>query len=213
MSDPQALILASGSAARRALLSSAGLFFRVCPADVDEAAIKAQMTTPKKTPITAGAEDIGAGAATIAAALAVAKAQAVSRQHPGAFVIGADQVLSFGGELLFKASSAAEARFVLKRLRGHSHVLISAAALARDGEVVWQAHQRAVLTMRKFSDAFLEQYLDQADKSVLACVGCYELEGLGVQLFEKIDGDYFTILGLPLVPLLGALREHGVVMT
>ena len=105
-----------------------------------------------------------------------------------------------------KVSALIEARAVLKKLRGRTHVLISAAALARDGEALWQGRENARLTMREFTDAFLTQYLEHAGSGILGCVGCYELEGMGIQLFEKIDGDYFTILGLPLLPLMGALR-------
>jgi septum formation protein len=115
--------------------------------------------------------------------------------------------------LYSKAGSRAEARAILKKLRGRTHMLIAAAALARDGELLWQSSETATLTMREFSDAFLAHYLETAGAGVLACVGCYELEGRGIQLFEKIEGDYFTILGLPLLRLLSALRENGAVMT
>lgn len=202
MTDKRHLILASGSAARRALLNNAGLTFDVMPADIDEDAVKSAVLSadPHATP-----DDI-------AMRLASEKARAVSRQHPGILVIGADQLLVFGDMLYAKVGSLIEARAVLKKLRGRTHLLISAAALARDGEVIWQGSETARLTMREFSDAYLAQYLETAGASILACVGCYELEGKGIQLFEKIEGDYFTILGLPLLPLMAALRANGAVM-
>ena len=202
MTEKRHLILASGSSARRAMLSNAGLTFDVIPADIDEDAIKTAVL----------AADPHAAPSDIAVRLAAEKARAVSRQHPGLPVIGADQVLVFEDMLYAKAGSLLEARAVLKKLRGRTHILISAAALARDAEVLWQGSDSARLTMREFSDAFLAQYLDFAGAGILACVGCYELEGKGIQLFEKIDGDYFTILGLPLLPLMAALRANGAVM-
>lgn len=201
MTDKRHLILASGSSARRAILNNAGLTFDVMPADIDEDAVKSAVLSadPHATPD------------EIATRLACEKARAVSRQHPGILVIGADQVLVFGDMLYAKVGTLIEARAVLKKLRGRTHLLISAAALARDGDVIWQDSETARLTMREFSDAFLAQYLETAGASILACVGCYELEGKGIQLFEKIEGDYFTILGLPLLPLLAALRANGAV--
>lgn len=203
MSKSHTLILASSSSARRALLTGAGLTFDVIPARIDEDALTKALQA-KSPP---------ADARTIAMSLAVEKALAVSRGHPGTTVIGADQVLSFENKLHAKALNVAEARGVLQALRGKSHELVSAAALARDGKLLWQGSQSARLTMRDFSESFLTSYLENAGAAVLACVGCYELEGLGVQLFSSIEGDYFTILGLPLVPLLGALRTNGVLAT
>ncbi len=202
MTDKRDLILASGSSARRAMLSNAGLSFDVMPADIDEDAVKsaALCADPYATP------------SDIAMRLAADKARAVSRQHPGVLVIGADQVLVYGDMLYAKVASVIEARAVLKKLRGRTHLLISAAALARDGDVIWQGSETARLTMREFSDAFLAHYLETAGAGILACVGCYELEGKGIQLFERIEGDYFTILGLPLLPLMAALRANGAVM-
>lgn len=195
------LILASGSSARRALLTSAGLKFDVIPADIDERAVKDAVRSRDKntTP------------AQIAAHLAAEKARAVSLQHPRALVLGADQVLAFEGGIQSKVADVKAAHDVLAALRGKTHELVSAAALARRGEIVWQTCERAKLSMRNFSDSFLEAYLAEAGAGILDCVGCYKLEGLGVQLFDKIEGDYFTILGLPLVGLLGALRRESVV--
>ncbi len=203
MTDNRHLILASSSSARRAMLSNAGLSFDVMPADIDEDAVKSAVL----------AADPHAAPAEIALRLASEKARAVSRQYPGILVIGADQVLVFGDMLYSKAGSLLEARAVLKKLRGRMHILISAAALARDGDVIWQGSDTARLTMREFSDAYLMDYLETAGASILACVGCYELEGKGIQLFDKIEGDTFTILGLPLLQLMSALRANGAVMT
>lgn len=199
MTNDLPLVLASGSAARRSMLTGAGLTFEVRPADVDEDAIKSAVL----------AADPHAEPGEIALRLASEKARTVSRLHPGALVVGADQIFVHEDTIYSKARSAIEARAVLKKLRGRTHALVSAAALARDGNMLWQDRDMARLTMREFSDVFLAQYLERAVPGVLACVGCYELEGLGIQLFEKIEGDYFTILGMPLLPLLGAIRMYG----
>lgn len=193
------LILASASPARRHMLTAAGLSFDVFPAEIDEDAVKSAVL----------AADPHTEPGEIAARLAAEKARAVSRHHPDILVIGADQILVFEDTIYSKAGSAMEARAVLKKLRGRTHLLVSAAALARNGELLFQTRDLARLTMREFSDAFLATYLEKAGAAILGCVGCYEIEGLGVQLFDKIDGDHFTILGLPLVPLLAALRTHG----
>lgn len=181
------------------MLSAAGVACEVVPARIDEDAVKSAMI----------AVDSHVHPAAIAARLAQEKARAVSRDFPGRLVIGADQVLVFENTIYSKVETMDEARAVLKKLRGRTHELISAAAFARDGELLWQANDNARLSMRDFSDRFLSAYLDEAGKVILHCVGCYELERTGMQLFEKIDGDYFTILGLPLLPVLGALRAHG----
>lgn len=193
------LILASGSAARRQMLAAAGVPFRVVPADVDEAAVRAGLGDTEP--------------AEVARVLARAKAEAVSRQHPAALVIGADQVLALGQQVHAKAPDVAAARRVLSALAGRTHRLISAVALAEGGAIAWSHADSAALTMRSLSDAFLDDYLARAGERVLASVGCYELEGLGVQLLERVDGDYFTVLGLPLLPLLAALRARGVLAT
>lgn len=195
------LILASGSPTRRGLLEAAGVPFRIEPADVDEDAIRASLyqTNPDETPT------------HVARVLAAAKAQAVSRRHPAALVLGADQVLEAGREIYTKAADMAGARRNLLALAGRTHRLLSAQALAHDGKVVWQHLDAASLAMRDASPAFIDDYLARAGETILKSVGCYELEGLGIQLFERIEGDYFTILGLPLLPLLAELRSRGVI--
>ena len=193
------LVLASASPFRRRMLEQAGLAFEVAAADVDEGAIKHALLRAGSKP------------AAIAQALAVAKAEAVSARRPEALTIGADQVLSLGGELLNKPASLAEARGQLLRLRGRSHHLLTAAALATGGKAVWQHVEGASLQMRAFSDACLATYLRRMGDRVLATVGAYEIEGLGAQLFERIEGDTFTIIGLPLLPLLAELRSRGAI--
>jgi septum formation protein len=201
MSDPVRLILASGSAARKDMLTAAGLAFDVIPADIDEETIRAMMIT----------ESDCVESADVAAVLAMEKALVVSRVHPEALVVGSDQVLGLGRRMFSKAANKSEARDVLDRLRGQTHELVSAVALAQNGAIIWQNLDSAQMTMRRFSDEFLGNYLERAGAAVLRSVGCYELEGLGVQLFERIEGDYFTILGMPLLPLLAELRYRGVV--
>ena len=187
------IVLASGSATRRQLLERAGLDFVVDTAPVDEAAVKRAFTDP-----------------TLAAeALAELKAVRVSPRHPGALVIGADQMLDCDGAWFDKPEDAAAARRQLVRLRGHRHRLTSAVAVVKDGRCLWRHAEAAELAMRPFSDAFLDRYLAAAGPAVLGAVGAYHLEGLGAQLFSAVTGDYFTILGLPLLPLLGFLRDHG----
>ncbi|MBX7249232.1 MAG: Maf family protein [Caulobacteraceae bacterium] len=190
------LILATGSKARQALLRGAGVSFRAEAARIDEEAVKADLTAHRLDP------------KAMALALAQAKAVETSRSLDG-LVIGADQTLDLGGQLVGKARDLGEARERLAALRGRRHQLHSATAAARDGELLWDDVRTATLTMRNFSDAFLEAYVERNAVAALASVGCYQLEGEGVQLFEKIDGDYFTILGLPLPPLLDFLRERG----
>jgi len=209
----QRLILASGSAARRQMLLAAGVAFEVVPSQVDEAAIK--------TEILGGARTDTDAPIRIASELAAAKALDVGRRHPDALVIGSDQVLSLtcdvesgsAVELFDKPASRDEAREHLIKLRGGRHVLTSAVAMASGGQVVWEQCDAAQMTMRAFSDAYLEDYLAEAGDSVLGSVGCYQLEGRGIQLFETIEGDYFTILGMPLLPLLSELRRRKVIAT
>ena len=135
----------------------------------------------------------------------------MTRRHPGALVIGADQMLDCEGVWFDKPTGRDGAREQLKALRGRTHRLVSCAVIVRDGERIWHQIDRARLTMRNFSDAFLDEYLDSAGDDVLHSVGAYQLEGLGAQLFHRVDGDFFTILGLPLLPVLGFLRVHGVI--
>jgi len=194
------LILASGSKVRRQMLAAAGLSFEVHPADVDEQRIEAEMTV----------ENACVDPADIASVLAAAKAEAVSKQHPDAIVIGADQTLSVGTWRLSKAASREEARATLMRLHGREHELHSAVAIAVGGAAAWGYVETARLHMRALSDDFLASYLDRAGEALTASVGAYEIEGLGAQLFERIEGDYFTILGMPLLALLGELRRREV---
>lgn len=192
-------ILASASPVRAALLRAAGVPFDVAPAQVDEEAVKETLLARK------------ADAQAIANALAEAKASQISAAHPGALVLGADQVLEFESELVSKSADLEAAAELLRRLRGKSHRLIAAAVLAKDGTPVWRHIASATLAMRAFSDAFLEDYLTCEGAVLLNSVGCYRLEGCGIRLFERIDGDYFAILGLPLVPLLTALGDRGII--
>ena len=190
------LILASKSAARRAMLTEAGVVFAVQVADVDEDAVKATHDP--------------ADAAGLAVELARVKALAVSRHDADAWVLGADQTLSFDGGLESKAPNLAAARARLTAIRGRTHQLHSGAALARNGQVVWSGVDTATMRVRNFSDAFLDGYLTAEGEGLLACVGSYRLEGMGAQLFEGVEGDYFTVLGLPLWPVLAELRRAGV---
>ena len=190
-------VLASKSAIRGEMLRAAGLAIETIPAAIDERGFERRWQADNLAPD------------RVAEALAREKALAVSRTEPGAVVIGADQTMALGEQRFSKVATLAEARDKLLVLRGRRHELHSAYALARDGEVLASDVASARLTMRNFSDAFLDDYLARAGESILGSVGCYQLEGLGVTLFEAIEGDYFTILGLPLLPLLATLREHG----
>lgn len=200
MSD-RGVVLASASAARRAMLAAAGLEFDVDPAVIDEVAIRADL---RKT---------GAGPADIALGLAAAKATDVSERHAGKIVIGSDQVLDLDGEMLSKARSVADAADVLRRLSGKAHELHAGVTLATDGMVIWRHVAAARMSMRAFSDAFLDRYLAAAGPAVLESVGAYQVEGVGIQLFDRVEGDHFTILGMPLLPLLAELRRRGALMS
>ena len=193
------LILASGSESRAKILRNAGIDFDVIPAHVDEDAVKDSMLAEKQSH------------RAVADALAELKAQRVSSQYPQDFVIGADQVLSFDGALVSKCETLAQARTLLSRLRGKSHELYSAIVLAKGGAPIWRHMAKAAMTMHDFSDAVLDRHLQMGGESLLSGVGCYRLEDSGAQLFARVDGDYFAILGLPLIPLLSALREQGVI--
>jgi septum formation protein len=192
------VVLASASRARARMLEAAGLAVEVEPAALDEAEIKTSLRAE------------GADAGACAVALAEAKAARVARRRPGRLVIGADQMLDCNGVWFDKPADRAHARAHLQALRGRRHVLVSAVCVARDGEVLWHTSDRAELEMRPFGDEFLDRYLEAAGEAVLHSVGVYELEGLGAQLFRRVAGDYFTILGLPLLPLLDFLRGHRV---
>lgn len=192
-----ALILASSSATRAKMLKAAGVRFAVKPASIDEDSVKDSMLRE------------GAAPRAIADALAELKAVRVSSAHPHAVVLGADLVLEFNAKLVSKSPNLSEAAILLRRLRGREHELFCAAVLARAGQPVWRYVSRAKLRMRDFSDEVLDTYLAANGDDILSGVGCYRIEDEGIQLFESIEGDYFSILGLPLLPLLGALREWG----
>ena len=190
-----AVVLASTSASRQALLKGAGVAFTAVRPGVDEDAAKASLLAE------------GASPRDIADALAELKAVRVSSRTPG-LVIGADQTLDFEGRLFDKAESVAEARDRLTELRGKRHKLHAGVVVARDGVSIWREVATSTLSMRPFTDAFLDGYLERNGETVLSSVGCYMLEGEGVQLFDCIEGDYFAILGLPLIGLLDLLRRH-----
>jgi len=195
------IVLASASAARKAMLTAAGVAFSVDPASVDEAAIKASLSAR-------GASDVA-----MAEALALSKADAIAQRHPDALVIGSDQILSCEGRCFDKPADRAAAKEQLMALCGRPHELIAAAAVVSAGEIPWQHMDRAELVMRPFSESFIDEYLDRIGDAAFQSVGAYQIEGLGVQLFESIRGDVFTIMGMPLLPLLGFLRSRGVVPT
>jgi nucleoside triphosphate pyrophosphatase len=193
----QFLILASQSRARQMLLANAGIEYEAIPADIDERAVQKQ--SGLKNP------------ADVAALLAAAKARAVALTHPGRIVLGADQTLALGDRLFDKPAGRAEAAGQLRALSGKTHELHSAIALVDDGGVLDQGVSVARMTMRLLSDRTIESYLDAAGAAVTTSVGAYQLEGLGVHLFERIEGDHFTILGLPLMQLLPILRAKGLI--
>lgn len=201
MSEATAVILASGSAARRAMLQAAGVVFDVMPATIDEEHLRQALV----------ADNADIGPVEIAAELAAAKAAAVSQQQRDALVIGSDQVLDIEGDLLTKPGDAAGVRASLERLSGRTHALHSAVALAQNGIVLWSSSDTARLTMRPLTAAAIERYVDAAGDGVHQCVGAYQIEGLGIQLFDRIEGDHFTILGMPLLPLLAQLRTRGAI--
>lgn len=197
--DGSELILASASSGRADILSGAGLAFRQAPAAVDERALEAE----------AEAAGLGIDGGKLAQLLAVAKAEDVSARFSTAVVIGVDQVMECDGVLYHKPVSREAARACLSELRGRTHRLHCGLAVARGGRAVWQHLAVAHMTMRPFSDAFLDAYCDAEDETLLQTVGAYRIEGRGVQLFARIEGDHFTIIGLPLLPLLGYLRGVG----
>jgi len=193
-----ALILASASPSRRQLLTSAGLVFEVEPSGVDEDEVKRSLLGERAQP-----QDV-------AETLAELKAKRVSARHPAAMVIGADSTLACNGRQFDKPSTLAAARQQLLSLAGQTHELCSSVVVARAGVRLWHCNERARLTMRPFTEPFVDTYLARAGEAVTASVGAYQLEGLGAHLFSRVDGDYFTILGLPLLPLLSFLAGHGI---
>ncbi|MBN8959425.1 MAG: septum formation protein Maf [Rhizobiales bacterium] len=189
------LVLASKSAVRRVIVENAGIPVAVHPADIDERMLESRMKS--------------AGPREVAQALALAKAQAVSAMLPGRLVLGADQTLALGDTVFYKPADKDAARSQLQTLRGATHTLHAGIALVEDGAEVFAHTAVAQLTMRQFSDDFLEAYLSAAGDAVLHSVGAYQIEGAGIHLFDRIDGDQFTIMGLPLLPLLNFLRGWG----
>ena len=192
------LILASASLSRRELLTHAGLAFEVETSGVDEAEVTRSLTAERASP------------QKIAETLAEMKALRVSTRHSAAMVVGVDSTLACNGRLFDKPPTMDAARTQLLALRGQTHELFSSVVVARAGARLWHWNERARLTMRPFTEAFLDAYLARAGDSVLTSVGAYRLEGLGAHLFTQVDGDYFTILGLPLLPLLSFLAGHGI---
>ncbi|MCH7550268.1 MAG: Maf-like protein [Proteobacteria bacterium] len=182
---------------RSQILESAGVSHSCDPAEIDERELKERMAKQ------------GADVETTAAALAKAKAEEVQKRHPEALIIGADQILEYEGRWFDKPQSRDGAAETLRTLRGRTHRLISAVAIHQGEECIWQHLETASLTMREFSDAFLKRYIDDAGPGILESVGAYRLEQTGAQLFTRIEGNYFTVLGLPLLPLLGFLRHVG----
>ncbi|MBW7964114.1 Maf family nucleotide pyrophosphatase [Bradyrhizobium sp. BR 10261] len=191
------LILASQSSARKMLLANAGLEFKAMTADIDERGIQAtsKLSNPRE----------------IGLLLAREKAKAVSTNHPGSYVIGADQTLALGDRLFNKPAGRTQALAQLRDLAGRTHELNSAVAVAHDGKIVFEDVSIARMTMRQMAEAELSAYLDAAGEAVTTSVGAYQLEGLGIHLFERLEGDHFTILGLPLLPLLAFLRRERLV--
>ena len=190
------IVLASHSPSRSAVLAAAGVRFEAVASGVDESQAKAALAARETSP------------RDVAKALARQKALAVSKQRPGALVIGADQTLELDGALVDKAESLEAGRTRLKALRGRFHELHAALALAEDGRTVWRHAESPRVTLRAFSDAYLDGYVGRNEAAVLGSVGCYYLEGEGAQLIERIEGDYFAVLGIPLLPLLAELRRR-----
>ena len=195
----ETIILASGSPFRKAMLVNAGVDVEAVAADVDERALEAPL------------QDSGVSPEDVALVLAEAKATEVSERRPGGLVLGCDQTLSLGDEVFHKPEDMEGARRHLLALSGKTHQLNSAAVLVRDGAVLWRHVGIASMTMRKLDPAFIGRHLARVGARALASVGAYQIEGEGIQLFEKVEGDHFTIVGLPLLPLLAELRDLGAI--
>jgi len=195
------ILLASGSPTRKKMLANAGVSLRIETAAIDEPAIIAALVQEKAAP------------GDIADTLAEYKGRRVAAKNPADIVVAADQILICNGEIFSKPATVAEALADLKKLRGQGHQLLSAVVVFENGRPVWRHIGRAQLVMRDFSDAFLHDYVNRHKKDLLTTVGCYKLETEGAQLFSQVKGDYFTILGLPLIELLGFLRTRGVIPT
>lgn len=194
------LVLASQSASRQAMLTAAGVPFRAVAASVDEAAIKDAMLAE------------GAAARDVADTLAAVKAERVAQAHPGDLVVGSDSIMVLAdGQMLDKPADRADAASHLAAMSGGRHTLISAVVAVEGGRQVWRHVDTAMLSVRSLSADFIEAYLGDEWPAIAGCVGCFRIEGPGVQLFDRIDGDHFTILGMPLLPLLGFLRTRGVI--
>ena len=197
--DNPKLVLASASAVRTRLLTNAGVPHLVDPAHVDEVSVRDTLLAE------------GADHSAIAETLGELKAQRISQKWPGEIVLGADQVLSCNGVLFEKPADLDRVRAHLKALMGKSHILHTSASVVRDGTVLWHQNASSTLHMRTLSDKFIDAYVETVGDAAFASVGAYELEGLGPQLFSRIDGDFFVILGLPMLPLMEFLRNNGVV--
>lgn len=191
------LILASASLTRKQILEQTGIDFSVIPSYLDEDALKTEFThLPPKD---------------LAVKLAREKAKQISTKHPNSWVLGADQILVFEGKIYNKAQSKPEAEQILRQLRGKKHELVSALVIYYNQRCVWECFDTASLYVRQFSEQFLQSYVNRVSERLLQAVGCYQLEKGGIQLFEKIEGDYFTVLGLPLLPLLNSLRNLKII--
>jgi septum formation protein len=197
----QPLLLASRSAGRRALLHAAGIPVETRPAEIDERAAEDE------------ARAGGADARGVALALAAAKAEALAMSNPARIVLGADQTLDLGGDALHKPMDRAHATEQLRRLSGRNHHLHSAVCLRQGERILLHDAVTATLLMRPLGEVFLDAYVAAVGDTILSSVGCYQLEGLGIHLFERIDGDHSTVVGLPMLPLLAALRRHGLVLS
>ena len=195
------LILASASPTRQAMLRAAGVSFTISPASLDETGLMKDLAAD------------GADAVAVAAALAEQKAILVSRRMPHMTVLGGDSVLSLGSEILGKSHNLMALKALLQKMSGRSHDLVSSAALARDGHVFWHHTERVRMTVRHLSERFIDAYLAQEGEALLGSVGGYRFEGRGAQLFERVEGDYFSILGMPLLPVLAELRALGLLET